>query len=215
MTKGEESHGTFTLDKSNGVYNNCTANFVVTVSGISPVSGYYCTGVTATGDHNEVSGPDGSGNYTVTYTKGNSITSTITANFAPNPTYTVTWSMNGDESNTEEYEEGESIVFPGSADGCDGKVFRGWSADPVAETDIEPTYVTSATMPAHAVTYYAVYAEASTGSGTPVTLLSEDFSSITNGNSTSTSGSSTSWSGNANIEYAIYSTKDHHSCRIC
>ncbi len=201
LTKGEESHGTFTLDKTNGVYNNCTSNFVVTVSGISPVSGYYCTGVTATGDHNEVSGPDGSGNYTVTYTKGNSITSTITANFAPNPTYTVTWSMNGDESNTEEYEEGESIVFPGSADGCDGKVFRGWSADPVAETDVEPTYVTSATMPAHAVTYYAVYAEASTGSGTPVTLLSEDFSSITNGNSTSTSGSSTSWSGNANIEY--------------
>ena len=169
LTKGEESHGTFTLDKSNGVYNNCTANFVVTVSGISPVSGYYCTGVTATGDHNEVSGPDGSGNYTVTYTKGNSITSTITANFAPNPTYTVTWSMNGDESNTDEYEEGESIVFPGSADGCDGKVFRGWSADPVAETDVEPTYVTSATMPAHAVTYYAVYAEASTGSGTPTT----------------------------------------------
>lgn len=164
LTKGEESHGTFTLDKSNGEYNNCTSNFVVTVSGITPASGYYCTGVTATGDHNSVSGPDGSGNYTVTYEKENAITSIITANFAPNPKYTVIWSMNGDESSTAFYEEGEAIVFPGTATGCDGKVFRGWSAAPVAETDIEPSYVTSATMPAHDVTYYAVFAEAS-GSG--------------------------------------------------
>ena len=167
LTKGEESHGTFTLNKSNGEYNNCASNFVVTVSGITPESGYYCTGVTATGEHCSVTGPDGSGNYTVTYEMGNAVTSTITANFAPNPTYTVTWSMNGDESNTDSYEEGASIVFPGTAAGCDGKVFRGWSAAPVTETDVEPSYVTSATMPAHAVTYYAVYAVANAGSGTP------------------------------------------------
>jgi len=169
LTKGTPANGSFTLDKADGEHNNCTSNFVVTVSGITPASGYYCTGVTASGGYNTVTGPDGSGNYTVTYTKENNITSTITANFAPNPTYSVTWSMNGDESTKDYYEEGESIVFPATADGCDGKVFRGWSADPVAETDIEPTYVTSATMPAHAVTYYAVYAEASTGSGTPST----------------------------------------------
>ena len=167
LTKGEEGHGTFTLDKSNGEYNNCASNFVVTVSGITPESGYYCTGVTATGEHCSVTGPDGSGNYTVTYEMGNAVTSTITANFAPNPTYTVIWSMNGDESNTDSYEEGASIVFPGTAAGCDGKVFRGWSAAPVTETDVEPSYVTSATMPAHAVTYYAVYAVANAGSGTP------------------------------------------------
>ena len=200
LTKGEESNGTFTLSKANGEYNNCTSNFVVTVSDITPASGYYCIGVTATGDHNTVTGPDGSGNYTVTYEKENAITSTITANFALIPTYTVTWSMDGDESNTANYHEGDAIVFPGTATGCDGKVFRGWSAITVAETDVEPTYVTSATMPAHDVTYYAVFAEASSGSGTPTTLLSEDFSSVTNGNSTSTSGSSTSWSGNSNIE---------------
>ena len=176
LTKGEESHGTFTLDKSNGEYNNCTSNFVVTVSGITPASGYYCTGVTATGDHNSVSGPDGSGNYTVTYEMGNAITSTITANFAPNPKYTVTWNMNGDESNTAEYEEGESIVFPGTATGCDGKVFRGWSETTVSETDVEPSYVTSVTMPAHDVTYYAVYAEENGSGGTP---SSESYSFTT------------------------------------
>ena len=167
LTKGEETNGTFTLNKANGEYNNCTSNFVVTVSDITPESGYYCTGVTATGGNSEVTGPDGSGNYTVTYTKGNSITSTITANFAPNPKYTVTWSMNGDESYKVQYEEGESIDFPASATGCDGKVFRGWSAESVAETDVEPSYVTSATMPAHNVTYYAVYAEESGSGGTP------------------------------------------------
>ena len=186
LTKGEESHGTFTLDKSNGEYNNCTSNFVVTVSGITPESGYYCTGVTATGEHCSVTGPDGSGNYTVTYEMGNAVTSTITANFAPNPTYTVTWSMNGDESNTDSYEEGASIVFPGTAAGCDGKVFRGWSAAPVAETDIEPSYVTSATMPAHDVTYYAVYAEAGSGTPSSVSYAFTDLSwNATGGNWTS------------------------------
>ncbi len=180
LTKGEESHGTFTLDKSNGEYNNCTSNFVVTVSGITPASGYYCTGVTATGEHCSVTGPDGSGNYTVTYEMGNAVTSTITANFAPNPTYTVTWSMNGDESNQDSFEEGQAIVFPITATGCDGKVFRGWSASPVEETDVEPSYVTSATMPAHAITYYAVYATLIPGSGTTATyefaITSSDFS---------------------------------------
>ena len=165
LTKGDEENGTFTLSKSNGTYNNCTSNFVVTISDITPATGYYCSGVTATGGNSTVSGPDGSGNYTVTYTKDNAVTSTITANFAPLPTYTVTWSANGDESNTASYYEGDAIVFPSSASGCDGKVFRGWSATTIAETDDEPTYVTSASMPAHDVTYYAVFAEASEGGG--------------------------------------------------
>ena len=201
LTKGAEEHGTFTLDKANGEYNNCTSNFVVTVSGITPASGYYCTGVTATGGYNIVTGPDGSGNYTVTYTKENNITSTITANFAPNPTYSVTWSMNGDESTKDYYEEGESIVFPATADGCDGKTFMGWSAVQVPEQDDAPAYTTSATMGTSNLVYYAVYAEASGSGGTPTELLSENFSSITNGNNTSTSGSPTTWSGNSNIEY--------------
>ena len=167
LTKGAEEHGTFTLDKANGEYNNCTSNFVVTVSGITPASGYYCTGVTATGGYNTVTGPDGSGNYTVTYTKENNITSTITANFAPNPTYSVTWSMNGDESTKDYYEEGESIIFPATADGCDGKTFMGWSAVQVPEQDDAPAYTTSATMGTSNLVYYAVYAEASGSGGTP------------------------------------------------
>ncbi len=160
LTKGEESNGTFTLNKADGVYNNCTSNFVVTVSNITPASGYYCTGVTASGDHNEVTGPDGSGNYTVTYEKGNAVTSTITANFAPNPKYTVTWSMDGDISTTAEYEAGQAIVFPTSATGCDGRTFMGWVSEAITTPqDNAPTYVTSATMGTSNLIYYAVYAE--------------------------------------------------------
>lgn len=165
LTKGEESHGTFTLDKSDGEYNNCTSNFVVTVSGITPDGGYYCTGVTATGGHNAVTGPDGSGNYTVTYEKGNAVTSIITANFSANPTYTVTWSMDGDNSHTEEYIEGATINFPTTATGCSGKAFIGWSAVEVEETDTKPALVKSATMGTSPITYYAVYATEEGGGG--------------------------------------------------
>lgn len=180
LTKGDEVNGTFTLDKADGIYNNCTSNFVVTVSDITPATGYYCSGVTATGGNSTVSGPDGSGNYTVTYTKENNITSTITAGFESLPTYTVTWSSNGDESSTASYHEGDPIVFPSTATGCEGKDFIGWSAAEVAETDTKPTLVTSATMPSHNVTYYAVFAEEATG-GSVTWSKVESLSAITDG----------------------------------
>ena len=175
LTKGAESNGTFTLDKANGTYDNCKKNFSVTVSGITPATDYYCTGVTATGNsmYVAVNGPDGSGNYTVAYAKGHSITSTITANFAPIPTYTVTWSIDGDESRTEEYKEGDAIDFSYEPGDCSsGKKFMGWSAVEVDEQDEAPAYVTSATMATSPITYYAVFAEETTGSGSVETLIS-------------------------------------------
>ncbi len=160
LTKGAESHGTFTLSQDNGNYDNCKKNFSLTVSAIKPDDGYYCTGVTATGSSKfvAVSGPDGSGNYTVAYAKGNSITSTVTANFEPIPTYTVIWSIDGDENDTEQYAEGAEINFSHVTPSCDGKVFTGWSAVEVDFTDDEPTYVTSATMGTSELIYYAVFA---------------------------------------------------------
>lgn len=95
-----------------------------------------------------------SGGTTTTYTSSPSCT-----------THTVTWSMDGDNSNTAEYATGASIVFPATATGCDGKTFMGWSAGPVEETDIEPTYTTSATMGNSDMIFYAVYADAEGGGG--------------------------------------------------
>lgn len=178
LTKGAESNGTFTLDKVNGTYDNCKKNFSVTVSGITPATDYYCTGVTATGGaHVAIVGPDGSGNYTINYAKGNSITSVVTANFAPIPTYTVTWSIDGDESRTEQYKEGDTIDFSHDPGDCSsGKKFMGWSAVEVDEQDEAPAYVTSATMATSPITYYAVFAEETTGSGGSSTLLEYDGS---------------------------------------
>ena len=174
LTKGEESHGSFTLDKVNGAYDNCKADFVVTVSSITPDDGYYCSGVTATGgSHAIVAGPDGSGNYTVSYTKGNSIETTITAIFEELPSHTVTWSANGNTSNQETYQEGATITFPATATGCDGMVFMGWSAVEVAAQDEAPEYTTSATMGTSDITYYAVFATASSGGSGSASLTKQ------------------------------------------
>lgn len=192
LTKGNETNGSFTLNKADGVYNNCISDFVVTVSGISPDPHYYCTGVTATGENVEVSGPDASGNYTVTYTKGNSITSTITANFAPNPTYAVTWSMDGDESTKVYYEEGDEIEFPTSATGCEDKTFMGWTATAIdAPQDEVPTFVTSATMGTSPITFYAVYAEED-----------ESGSSISSGDYELVESTFSNWAGDYLIAYS-------------
>ena len=170
LTKGEESHGTFTLDKANGEHNNCTSNFVVTVSGITPEAGYYCTGVTATGGANvEVTGPDGSGNYTVTYTKENNITSTITANFAEMPTYTATFMNCGVAYGVAQTGySGTSISAPvGTPEACDGYTFIGWvTSEQTAEaTSHSETVTFPQTMPSNDITYYALYRRIEGGSG--------------------------------------------------
>lgn len=192
LTKGDETNGTFTLNKDDGEYNNCTADFVVTVSNISPADGYYCTGVTAMGGDNvAVTGPDGSGNYTVTYTKGNSVTSTITANFAEIPMYTVTWDVAGTTS-TETHYAGvalEGIPAP-TSDDCDGlKKFVGWTAtanyssEDTAPDDLFTDPTTKTTPDNNTTTYYAVFAEEEEGGsdGSTYTLVEESL---------------TDWSGN-------------------
>jgi len=166
LTKGAETNGTFTLSQDNGEYDNCKSNFTVTVSNITPATGYRFKNVTATGGTNvAVSGPDGSGNYAVNYAKGNSVTSTITVHFEEIPSHTVTWSANGNTSNTASYKEGAAITFPPSATGCDGMEFKGWSAVEVEPQDYAPEYTTSATMGTEDITFYAVFATASSGSG--------------------------------------------------
>ena len=174
LTKGAETNGTFTLSKTNGTYDNCKTNFAVTVSNIVPATGYYCSGVSATGgSHVIVSEPDANGNYTVSFPKGNTVTSTVTAVFEEIPSHTVTWSANGNTSNTASYKEGATITFPESATGCDGMTFMGWSAVEVEEQDNAPDYTTSATMGTEDITFYAVFAtETTSGSGSAETLVS-------------------------------------------
>ena len=62
-------------------------------------------------------------------------------------------------------------------------------------------------------TFYAVFATSSGGGGS-TTLLSEDFSSITTGNSTATSGSSTEWSVNSNFNSKSYAYQAGGAVRL-
>lgn len=115
-------------------------------------------------------------------------------------TYTVNWSVNGGSCSGSPSTEGQSghkiAVLPTTPVSCDAsKVFVGWSASSISgSTNIRPsdlfTYANGAPTITGDVTYYAVFAVKSNES----TLLSEDFSSIVSGNSTSTSGSSSAWS---------------------
>lgn len=168
LTKGTPSNGTFSLNKSNGSYDNCDENFVVTVSDISANTGYYCSGVTATGGNSEVTGPDGSGNYTVTYTKGNNITSTITANFAAKTARTVTFMNNGAQyGDVRNLYDGDAVgTLPTAPSSCKvGKVFVGWSETNigVTPTDVAPSFISASTVVSGGnKVYYAVFATSDT-----------------------------------------------------
>ncbi len=195
LTKGDETNGTFTLNKANGEYNNCTSNFVVTVSNITPADHYHCTGVTATGGNSEVSGPDGSGNYTVTYTKGNNITSTITANFAPNPTNAIRFFNNGVQvGETQNLYEGQVATKPSpDPTACEGYTFVGWwTAALATDNTTAETWVTDFTV-SGAQDYYAVYSKTTEGGGTNKT-----YTLVLNGNNFAGSYAERSSSATAN-----------------
>ena len=85
---------------------------------------------------------------------------TIKANFDAKEYHTVTWSINGNNSRTQQVEKGENIAFPDDIANVEGKTFVGWVSEAITGiTDAEPTFVTSATMGDGDVTYYAVFAE--------------------------------------------------------
>ena len=73
--------------------------------------------------------------------------------------YTATFNVNGDEISSEDYAEGEDIVFPSDPSDIGEKKFMGWATAAIdGTTDVEPAFVTSATMGTSAVTFYAVFA---------------------------------------------------------
>ena len=87
------------------------------------------------------------------------------------PTHTVSFSVNGIVTSTDDVSEGAAITFPADPADINGKTFVGWLETTITgTTDTAPTFVTSATMGTADVTYYAVFATLeSTGSTTTVT----------------------------------------------
>lgn len=93
-----------------------------------------------------------------TYAAG-SVTFTLdVTDSTPIPTHTATFSVNGTTS-TQDFEEGEAIVFPTDPAAIEGKQFVGWVTTEISgTTDTAPSFVSSATMGNSDVSYYAVFA---------------------------------------------------------
>jgi len=157
----KNSYAIITSDLENGSIDTDpanTADFGATVTiTVTPNSGFNFGSITVT---NNTTGlpvsTSGTGNVQTFTMPASAVT--VTATVTGIPTYTVTWSMDGDNSHTEEYIEGATINFPTTATGCSGKAFIGWSEVEVEETDTKPALVKSATMGTSPITYYAVYA---------------------------------------------------------
>ena len=176
VTKSSASNGSFTLKagsasgttiNNSGTVDNCDADATIVVIP-SANTHYHVSEVTAT-DKTNLTGPDASGNYTITYTKGSNINTTIGVTFEADPTYTVTWvaGSNSSFSNQTNY-AGTALTDPGTPDVTlfcpGGKEFVGWTTTPiVGEQQNEPedlfTSVSGKSIPIGGTTYYAVFAD--------------------------------------------------------
>lgn len=191
LTKAATSNGSFTLHSGSasgseisngGTVDNCDDAVVVVKPSAS--THYHVASVEAT-NKKSLSGPDASGNYTITYTKGRNVSSTITVTFEEDPKYTVTWAAGSNPSfSAQTNYVGTALTAPGTpspATLCPGdKSFVGWTATPIAgETNTVPTdlftSVSGMSIPAENKTYYAVFAKI-TNTYTKITTAA-DFTS--------------------------------------
>lgn len=121
VTKNSATGGTYTLKagsasgseiSSGGTVDNCDANATIVVVP-NANSNYHCTGVTASNSAS-VTGPDGSGNYTITYTQGSNISSTINVTFAEDTKHTISFQDNIqlEKVASKEVYDGATFTFP-------------------------------------------------------------------------------------------------------
>ena len=162
-----------------GTTANCGSGTTSVVVVPTPDTHYHVASVSATNKTGDISGPDGDGNYTITYTQGSNITSAITVTFEEDTKHTLTFYNNGVQVEQIQVYEGEKIgnAIPSltTSDACDAtsNVFAGWTTENVGSTPThtidaskivdywtEPTanmsiYALWATIPASATTTFA------------------------------------------------------------
>ena len=151
-------------------------------------------------------------------------TMTLYAKWTKKVTYTITWKVNkqtytAGTPTTTIYEGStyKNLTLPTApldntlGECYDDKKFVGWSTTNIGSTESAAPSVlfkTAADAPNTAITdnttFYAVFATENGGGTSTVSVFFEDFSTITDGNSTSTSGSSSTWTKNSNFN-SVYS----------
>ena len=172
ISKGSETNGTFTLNKT-GEQNACDA-LSVTVTP-SPAEHFHVASVSATNP--ETTGTagtavnNGDGTWTITYSENAKGASTINVAFAEDSKASITLSEAGAiTTDVSTYYVGDSYTLPSSTEAvCGTKVLVGWSTVTVSETDTKPAsnfYEKGETVTLKASqTFYAVFANASGGGG--------------------------------------------------
>ena len=169
ISKGSETNGTFTLDKT-GEQNACDA-LSVTITP-SPAEHYHVASVSATDPATtgtaDAAVNNGDGTWTITYSANAKGASTINVTFEADQQYTVNWYVNGSIAHSQTGYEGATLTgipTPTSSD-CDGsKVFVGWYTSTYSHASDAPAYVSPTTIPNGGANYYAVFANASGGGG--------------------------------------------------
>lgn len=166
ISKGSESHGTFTLNKSGSQMTCDGLSIIVTPSAADH---YHVGSVSASTGETGVD--NGNGTWTVTYAANVTGASTINVVFAEDTKYTLNYhdgSGNGSRSNI--YEGTNLITALGSpAASCDptSTTYVGWSTTEITtKTDTKPTFVAADAVvnsTTAAATYYAVYAKVNSG----------------------------------------------------
>lgn len=167
ITKGSNpANGTFTISNSGTVcIDGGNASTTVTAT---PNSHYHLATVTSTG------GGTVGAIFNNTCTVSNiSANTTINVTFAADPTYTVTWVAGSNPSfSTQTNYAGTALTDPGTPSAASycpgGKEFVGWTETPIVGEGSAPadlfTSVTGKSIPSGGTTYYAVFADASSGS---------------------------------------------------
>lgn len=123
---------------------------------------------------------------------------------ATKPTHNVTFSVNGVAGESVAVAEDASITFPANPAAVGGKVFVGWTTTTISGTTNEaPSLVSNATMGTADVTYYAVFAKETDGSG----IKTDNLTTSTFGSPSSyTTWSGKSATGGSGAVYAGNST---------
>ena len=118
---------------------------------------------------------------------------TISATFTAKVYANAVFSVNGSTYETVVTEVGQSVEFPANPSDREGKTFVGWVDEAIeGVTDTAPeSYVTSATMVAGGLTFYAVFADVTPGNQTEKEdVLNREVTGVTSGSS-----SYSNWSG--------------------
>ena len=223
VTKSSTSNGSYTLKAgsasgttidNNGKVDNCDANATIVL--IPSANTHYHVGEVTASNSTNISDPDASGNYTITYTKGSNISTTIGVTFEADPTYTVTWVAGSNSSfSTQTNYAGTALTDPGTPSAAlycpGGKVFVGWTATPIDGEGSAPadlfTSVSGKSIPVDGITYYAVFATETSGGSDVTDVINNSVTSSHLGSSATSSWVSV-WETSAmtsGAKYKIYS----------